>query len=160
MWASSRRTALGTRTGDPIEAGAIQRVFGNGRTKRLPLYMGSVKTNFGHLENASGIISVIKATLMLERGYILHQHQLREAQSGHPASMSGTSRFPPVFVRGPKTKSTLASITLALAVLTPTRFSRRRQVPGQISPQDTKEELGNPRLFVLSAHDERRSPSV
>ena len=42
----------GTKLGDPIEAGAIYRVFSSGRTKRFPLYMGSVKTNVGHLENA------------------------------------------------------------------------------------------------------------
>lgn len=30
----------GTKVGDPIEAGALSRVFGNGRTKRFPLYVG------------------------------------------------------------------------------------------------------------------------
>lgn len=60
----------GTKVGDPLEVSAIQRVFGN-RTKRNPLYIGSVKTNVGHSENVSGLISVIKASLMLERGFIL-----------------------------------------------------------------------------------------
>ena len=41
-------------------------MFGNGRTKKSPLYMGSVKTNIGHLENVSGIMSVLKASMMLE----------------------------------------------------------------------------------------------
>lgn len=33
--------------------------------------MGSVKSNVGHLENASGLVSIIKAVLMLERRFIL-----------------------------------------------------------------------------------------
>lgn len=61
----------GTKVGDPIEATAIHKVFGQGRTPRQPLYLGSVKSNFGHLENASGVISVIKAAMMLQKGFIL-----------------------------------------------------------------------------------------
>src|ERR1700761_7960885 len=61
----------GTKVGDPIEATAIHKVFGRGRSHKDPLYIGSVKSNIGHLENASGILSVIKAALMLEKGFIL-----------------------------------------------------------------------------------------
>lgn len=46
-------------------------MFGEGRTVRAPLYMGSVKSNLGHLENASGLAAVIKGTMMLEKGFIL-----------------------------------------------------------------------------------------
>lgn len=44
----------GTRVGDPIEVGALHNVFGEGRNKRRPLYIGSVKSNIGHLEAAAG----------------------------------------------------------------------------------------------------------
>lgn len=74
----------GTKIGDPIEARAIYNVFGEGRTKRLPLYIGSVKTNVGHLENASGIISVIKATMMLEKGFILPNVNFEKANESIP----------------------------------------------------------------------------
>ena len=37
----------------------------------LTCLSGSVKSNLGHLEGASGIASVIKAIMMLERGFIL-----------------------------------------------------------------------------------------
>ena len=60
----------GTKVGDPIEANAIHQVFGSGKSQRSPLYIGSVKSNIGHLENVSGLASVIKATLMLEKGFI------------------------------------------------------------------------------------------
>lgn len=61
----------GTKAGDPIEAGAVHQVFGKGRTARQPLYIGSVKSNIGHLEGASGIVSVIKSALMLEKEFLL-----------------------------------------------------------------------------------------
>lgn len=47
----------GTKVGDPIEATALHNVFGEGRTARAPLFVGSIKSNIGHLEAASGKIS-------------------------------------------------------------------------------------------------------
>ncbi|RDL31344.1 Uncharacterized protein BP5553_09553 [Venustampulla echinocandica] len=61
----------GTKVGDPIEAGALYSVFGQDRSPLQPLFVGSVKSNIGHTEGASGVISVIKAALMLEKGFIL-----------------------------------------------------------------------------------------
>ncbi|PYH97071.1 lovastatin nonaketide synthase [Aspergillus ellipticus CBS 707.79] len=55
----------GTAAGDPRETNAIGSVFGPERSK--PLYIGSLKTNLGHLEGASGIASVIKTVMMLEK---------------------------------------------------------------------------------------------
>ncbi|KAL8701333.1 MAG: hypothetical protein Q9224_000549, partial [Gallowayella concinna] len=54
----------GTAAGDPREARAIGAVFSGDRDQ--PLNVGSVKTNIGHLEGASGIAGIIKATLALE----------------------------------------------------------------------------------------------
>jgi acyl transferase domain-containing protein len=56
----------GTPAGDPIEAAAVGGALGSGRDAPLPI--GSVKTNIGHLEPASGMAGVIKAALALERG--------------------------------------------------------------------------------------------
>lgn len=61
----------GTRAGDPLEAGALSTVLGQGRPTGKPLYIGSVKTNIGHLEGTSGLAGIIKAVLTLERGVIL-----------------------------------------------------------------------------------------
>ncbi|ENH98624.1 hypothetical protein COCC4DRAFT_45906 [Bipolaris maydis ATCC 48331] len=59
----------GTQAGDTTEASALSKVFSPGR--RLPLLIGSVKTNIGHLEGASGLAGVVKSILMLEQGVIL-----------------------------------------------------------------------------------------
>ena len=58
----------GTQAGDPRESRAIGSVFAPNRDS--PLYVGSVKTNIGHLEGASGLAGIIKSTLALERGKI------------------------------------------------------------------------------------------
>ena len=53
----------GTPVGDPMEAHAIGEVFGRRREK--PLVIGSAKTNFGHLEPASGLVGLLKAQMSL-----------------------------------------------------------------------------------------------
>ncbi|GKZ24500.1 type I Iterative Polyketide synthase (PKS) [Aspergillus brasiliensis] len=60
----------GTPIGDPIEARAIGTAFRSYRSEDTPLYVGSVKSNIGHLEGASGIAGFIKAILVLEKGVI------------------------------------------------------------------------------------------
>ena len=67
----------GTSVGDPIEIDAVAAVYGKDRPADLPLLIGSVKTNIGHLESAAGVAGVIKAALVLNRGVIpkhLHFH--------------------------------------------------------------------------------------
>ena len=61
----------GTAAGDPIEAAAITRAFCQDRRDDQPLFVGSVKSNIGHLEGGSGIASIIKTVLMLEKKVIL-----------------------------------------------------------------------------------------
>ncbi|MEM7279356.1 MAG: type I polyketide synthase, partial [Pseudomonadota bacterium] len=55
----------GTSLGDPIEMRALAAVLGSGHSNAAPLYVGSVKTNMGHLESAAGIASLIKTVLAL-----------------------------------------------------------------------------------------------
>ncbi|ETS77113.1 hypothetical protein PFICI_10987 [Pestalotiopsis fici W106-1] len=66
----------GTRVGDPIEATALHDIFGD-RGARDPLFLGSLKSNIGHLEGASGIVAVIKAAMMLERGFVLPNYDFK-----------------------------------------------------------------------------------
>ncbi|NJQ04505.1 type I polyketide synthase [Streptomyces lonarensis] len=58
----------GTSLGDPIEIGAIEKVFGASRAPGAPLPVGSVKTNIGHMEAAAGAGGVIKTVLQLRDG--------------------------------------------------------------------------------------------
>ncbi len=58
----------GTQLGDPIEVGALTSVFGASRSE--PLWIGSVKTNIGHLEPASGIAGLLKAVLAIQEKQI------------------------------------------------------------------------------------------
>ena len=65
----------GTRVGDPAETWAIGTTIAQRRAAPLPI--GSVKTNIGHLEAASGMAGLLKAVLMLRHGAIppsLHFH--------------------------------------------------------------------------------------
>jgi acyl transferase domain-containing protein/acyl carrier protein/NADP-dependent 3-hydroxy acid dehydrogenase YdfG len=57
----------GTNIGDPIEIEAIGSVLCRNVERAEPLRVGSVKTNLGHMESASGIGGLIKAALCLER---------------------------------------------------------------------------------------------
>jgi acyl transferase domain-containing protein/acyl carrier protein len=58
----------GTPAGDPIEAAAVGSSLGQIRSDPLPI--GSVKTNIGHLEPASGMAGLLKAALALDRGIV------------------------------------------------------------------------------------------
>ncbi|KAJ4288369.1 hypothetical protein N0V90_011603 [Kalmusia sp. IMI 367209] len=60
----------GTAVGDPTETKAIGRFFRTSRSPDEPLYIGSIKSNIGHIEAGSGIAGVVKAILILERGVI------------------------------------------------------------------------------------------
>lgn len=55
----------GTSLGDPIEVSAMSSVQAD-RPSDSPLYVGSLKTNFGHMEGAAGIAGFIKTVLMLQ----------------------------------------------------------------------------------------------
>jgi amino acid adenylation domain-containing protein len=60
----------GTMLGDPIEVEALTRAFRLGTAERGYCGLGSVKSNFGHLDTAAGVVGLIKAILALERGEI------------------------------------------------------------------------------------------
>ncbi|HEX8080536.1 MAG TPA: beta-ketoacyl synthase N-terminal-like domain-containing protein [Jatrophihabitans sp.] len=60
----------GTSVGDPIEIRALTATVGADRDPGRPCLIGSVKTNIGHLEAASGVAGIIKLVLSLRAGEI------------------------------------------------------------------------------------------
>lgn len=60
----------GTSVGDPIEANALGNVLRSNRPPGDHCFIGSVKSNIGHLEAAAGIAGLIKTALILKHGQI------------------------------------------------------------------------------------------
>ncbi|KYN15123.1 PREDICTED: fatty acid synthase-like [Trachymyrmex cornetzi] len=58
----------GTKVGDPEEINSVDELFCKGR--KTPLLIGSVKSNMGHSEPASGLCSIAKVLIAMEAGVI------------------------------------------------------------------------------------------
>lgn len=63
--------ANGSELGDPIEVLALANAFGRYTGRKQYCALGSVKSNLGHLEAASGISQLTKVLLQLEHGTLV-----------------------------------------------------------------------------------------
>lgn len=68
----------GTSLGDPIEVRSLKTVFSQGRQSQQPCWLGSVKTNIGHLEAAAGMAGLFKVVLALQHREIPAHLHLKE----------------------------------------------------------------------------------
>ncbi|KAL8362903.1 hypothetical protein RB601_008930 [Gaeumannomyces tritici] len=156
----------GTRVGDPIEATALHNALGQGRSARDPLYIGSVKSNIGHLEAASGLAGVIKAAMMLERGFILPNHDFKKPNSKIPwkewhMSVAKTQRPWPkgkkyISVNNFGFGGTNAHVVLAKAPYTPEPVTTTQSQP----QAQQKPKSGGKKLVVLTANDKESLAGV
>ena len=60
----------GTRLGDPIEVTGLEHAFQNYTTKKQFCAIGAMKTNFGHLYEASGLAGVVKLIASMQHGIV------------------------------------------------------------------------------------------
>jgi thioester reductase-like protein len=101
----------GTSLGDPIEFKSLKAVLMEGREPDQRCWLGSVKTNVGHLEAASGIVSVIKVALAMQHREIpphLHLHQLNPYMAMEDTPFAIPTEGQPWF---PSSDSRLAGIS-------------------------------------------------
>ena len=73
-----------TPLGDPIEVEALGAVMCEGRSVARPLAIGSIKTNIGHTEAASGLAGLLKVAMALNHEEIPPHLHLSSPNPGIP----------------------------------------------------------------------------
>ena len=145
----------GTAIGDPVEAEALGKIIGAGRPLDKPSYLGSVKTNIGHLESAAGIAGLIKAALVIKHKKIppnLHFVKPNPKINFRKINL----KVPKALIDWPKNYPQYAAVnsfgfggTNAHIVLSaaPEKSDRQSQ---PVKKKDKREEI-----FCVSAHDKK-----
>ncbi|KAK2755488.1 Type I Iterative PKS [Arachnomyces sp. PD_36] len=148
----------GTKAGDPIEAAAIGAVFGTNRSPQHPVLVGSVKSNLGHTEAASGLAAIIKVAKALERGQIPPSINLEQINSSLDLR-GGRLKIAQVLDLWPSAGIRRASVNnfgyggsnthviMEDALDSSMEYSRKR-------PLALEKDVSPRKVFVLSAKDE------
>ncbi|KAL7623018.1 hypothetical protein AAE478_006697 [Parahypoxylon ruwenzoriense] len=146
----------GTKVGDPIEARGIYRALGQNLEEGDPLSIGSVKSNIGHLENASGIISVMKAALMLEKGFVVPNADFEKENPAIPLS-EWNLKIPQRQQPFPRNKKYICVNNFGYSGSNGHAVLKGLPAESELEFLDAEKFEGHiktKRLFVLSANDE------
>ena len=141
----------GTRIGDPIEASAISTAYTQGRDSALPI--GSIKSNLGHLEPASGMAGLLKALLVLKHAVVpptLVPGALNPDIDFDTLRLQVVREAQPLHAQGRALRAGVNSFGFggvnAHVVL--------EQAPERSTTPSAAPRVGAPLPLVLSAHDE------
>ena len=166
----------GTPIGDPIEFTSLAQVYGT----TGPCALGSVKTNFGHSQSASGAVGLMKAILALQHAAVpqnLHFTELPDEMARIATSLFVPQDLTPwpVTGAGPR-RAAVSSYGLsgtnvhAILEQAPAEQARRVVAPGMTAPylfplsstsadelRRTAAKLGD---WVAERADDGRSPGL
>ncbi|KAI1372099.1 polyketide synthase [Hypoxylon crocopeplum] len=144
----------GTPTGDRVEAEALGRTFGKSRKAGDPVIVGSVKTNVGYTEAASGLASIIKTIWALKNRKI---PQNMNYETPHPRILlkEWNLKVPTSLLPWPMDKPLRASVnnygyggTNSHVILEAAPKADRKPKGATISRDDIRS-----RIYILSAKD-------
>lgn len=149
----------GTPAGDPVEATGIGSIVGQARGRTEPCYIGSVKTNLGHMEFAAGMGGLVKLALVLQRREILPSIHFRRPNPKIDFNALGL-RMATECMPLPQEGSLFGGVNSfgfgganAHVVLEspPRAGARRAAVEPPRATVDPAPSTANPNVFVLSA---------
>ncbi|TAQ84220.1 hypothetical protein B7494_g7457 [Chlorociboria aeruginascens] len=157
--------ATSTPLGDPAECAAIASVYGHGSRKSEddPCFIGSIKSNIGHLEAGAGVMGFIKAVMTVNNALIAPQANLVKPNTkiDWEKSMLKTVTEPTVWTsKGKIRRAAIASYgyggTVSHAVIEAapvSHISHRRMLGARLS-------VDAPFMLVLSAPQESRIKDI
>ncbi|KAK6223440.1 Type I Iterative PKS [Pestalotiopsis sp. IQ-011] len=143
----------GTVAGDTEELNALADVFCSS-TRSLPLYVGSIKGSIGHTENTSGLASLVKAALVLDRQEIPPVAGFAHPKPGLPLDKL---HIPTELIPLPVATDITPTVSINSFGFGGTNSHAILQ-PGPRSLPPCNDTA--PRLFILSAHTEESLKSM
>lgn len=142
----------GTPVGDPIEVQALNTIVGQGRAPGNVCYIGSVKTNIGHLGMTAGLAGLAKVALMVRHRMLppsLHYDRPNPRLRLGETSLAVVDRLMP----WPSPDRALAAVTSISFGGSDVHVILEEADPAPARPVSLA--AGEPHVLVISAHSEQ-----